>query len=145
MDGRAFGTTRARVDGTDTMDLGISPLTGGAYVVAGGATAVGFTALRHGSAPKALMLGAVTGITAGAVQSGVQGMTGSSELGWAAAVGTGAVTGAVLLGPLSRRMGSGPIASRGIGAAIGAATGVFAPIVAGIVLSQLGQQPQTHK
>jgi hypothetical protein len=125
------------------MDLSITPLQGGAYVVAGGATAVGFTALLHGTAPKALALGAATGIVAGAVQSGVQGTTGSSALGWAAAVGTGAVTGAVLLGPLSRRMGSTPIAARGIGAVIGAATGVFAPIVAGIVLAQV--QPNQPK
>ena len=44
------------------MDLSITPMQGGLYLAAGGATAVGFTALKHGSAPKALMLGAATGL-----------------------------------------------------------------------------------
>ena len=135
-DDHAFGNARG-LDGTDmAMDLSIKPSHATAYVLAGGATAVGFTALRHGSAPKALMLGAATGMVSGIVQSAVQNFTGSSELGWAAAAGGGAVAGAVLLGGLGRA-GTTPIAARGIGAAIGAATGVFAPIIAGMALAQI--------
>ena len=123
------------------MELSITPLQGATYVAAGAATAVGFTALRHGSTPKALLLGAATGVVAGAAQSATQAYTGSSELGWAAAAGGGALAGAVMLGGLSRQAGFGPIAARGIGAAIGAATGVFAPIVAGMVLAQIQGVP----
>lgn len=108
-----------------------------AYVGAGTATAVGFTALRHGSNGKALALGAATGLAAGGVQSFVQAKTGSSELGWAAAAGTGAVAGALLLGSSFGRPGLTPVQARGIGAGIGLATGIFAPIVAGMVLAQL--------
>jgi hypothetical protein len=119
------------------MDLSITPTQGAAYVVAGGVAGTAFTALRHGTSPKVLLLGAATGLVSGSVQSMVQATTGSSELGWAAAAGTGAVAGAVLLGPLSRASGATPLAARGIGALIGAAGGVFAPIAAGIILAQI--------
>lgn len=118
------------------MELQLTPVQGAAYVFAGGATAMGLTALRHGSAPKALALGAATGIATAAAQSATQAFTGSSELGWLAATGTGALAGAILLGGLGSS-GVTPIAARGIGAAIGAATGVFAPVIAGIGLAQL--------
>lgn len=109
---------------------------GAIYVGAGIGTAVGFTALRHGGSPKALALGAATGLLTGGVQSFVQARTGSSELGWAAAAGGGAIGGALLLGGLGAA-GMSPLKARGIGAAIGVATGVFAPIVGGIVLAQI--------
>jgi hypothetical protein len=107
-----------------------------AYVGAGAATGAGFSALRHGVAAKPLALGIATGAIAGGVQSLVQEKTGSSELGWAAAAGTGALAGAALLGGFARP-GMSPMQARGIGAAIGGITGILAPIVAGVVLAQL--------
>ena len=117
--------------------MDVSTTQAAAYVGAGTATALGFTALRHGANGKALALGAATGLVAGGMQSFVQGKTGSSELGWAAAAATGAVGGALLLGGSFGRTGLTPIQARGIGAGIGLATGIFAPIVAGMVLAQL--------
>lgn len=107
----------------------------GAYVGAGVTLGAGFTALRS-TAPKALALGAATGLVAGAAQSFVHDRTGSSELGWGAAALAGAGTGALLLrGSVGH--GLSPLKAGGIGAGIGLATGVFAPIVAGVLLAQL--------
>lgn len=106
-----------------------------AYVGAGAATAAALTALRHGGGGKALALGVTTGIVAGALQATTQGATGSSELGWGAATLGGALAGAVLLGGIGGP-GLSPIQARGIGAVIGGATGVFAPVIAGMVLAQ---------
>lgn len=107
-----------------------------AYVGAGAATGTGVTALRHGSRGTALALGVATGVAAGSAQALVQGSTGSSELGWGAAMLTGAAAGALLLGGIGGP-GISPMKARGIGALIGVTTGVFAPIVAGMALAQL--------
>ena len=107
-----------------------------AYVGAGGALGAGFAAVRSGTSPRGLALGVVTGVAAGGVQSYVQHATGSSELGWGASLATGAVAGVALLGGLSPA-GTRPMAARGIGALIGAATGLLAPVAAGMVLAQL--------
>jgi hypothetical protein len=106
------------------------------YVGAGAATGVAFTAVRHGGAKAPLALGLVTGAITGGVQSFVHEKTGSSELGWLAAVGTGVVSGALLLGGFARP-GMSPMQARGIGAAIGGVSGLLAPVAAGIVLAQL--------
>jgi hypothetical protein len=106
------------------------------YVGAGAATSVAFTALRHGGSKAPLALGLATGVIAGGVQSLVHEKSGSSELGWVAAVGTGVVAGAVLLGGFGRP-GLSPMQARGIGAAIGGVSGLLAPVAAGIVLAQL--------
>jgi hypothetical protein len=82
-----------------------------------------------------MVLGVTTGIAVGSAQSYVQGATGSGELGWAAAVGAGALTGGVVLGSL-RGSSASPMRARGMGMMMGAATGVFGPIAAGIVLAQ---------
>lgn len=114
----------------------ISPVTIAAYTGAGAATAAGFTALRYGRGPGTLALGAATGLAAGAAQSAVQWKTGSSELGWAAAVGTGALAGGLLLGGLAGP-GMSQLKARGVGMAIGGIAGVLAPVVAGMALAQL--------
>ena len=106
------------------------------YVGAGGAMGAGFSALRHGAKPSAIGLGIATGVAAGGVQSFVQANTGSSELGWLAAMGSGAVAGAALLGGFASP-GMSPMKARGIGAAIGLGAGLLAPVAAGIVLAQL--------
>lgn len=107
------------------------------YVGAGAAVGGGFAALRAGGGNHGLIgLGVATGIAAGAVEAAVHEKTGSSELGWLASIGTGAATGALLLGGLAPPALS-PIRARGVGAAIGAGAGLLAPVVAGIVLAQI--------
>ena len=120
--------------GTVTME--ISKTRTAAYVGAGAAVGGGFAALRAGGSGKAIGLGVATGVVASAVQSGVEARTGSSELGWAASITGGAIAGALLLKGLAPA-GVTPIAARGVGAAIGAAAGLLAPVAAGIVLAQL--------
>lgn len=107
-----------------------------AYVGAGAATATGLTALRHGAGGKAMALGVATGVVAGGLQSLVQGATGRSELGWAASAVGGAAAGALIVGSLASP-GMSAMRARGIGAVIGGATGVLAPVLAGMVLAQL--------
>lgn len=107
-----------------------------AYVGAGGAMGAGFAALGHGASPKAIALGAATGIAAGGVQSYVQHASGSSELGWCASIAGGAVAGGLLLAGLAPS-GTRPLAARGVGALVGAASGILAPVAAGMVLAQL--------
>lgn len=109
---------------------------GTAYVAAGAATGAGLAALRHGSRPAAIALGVATGVAAGGVQAWTQGRSGSSELGWGAAMLGGTAAGALLLGGFGGQ-GVSPLKARGIGALIGGATGVFAPVFAGIALAQL--------
>ncbi len=106
-----------------------------AYVGAGAAVGGGFAALRAGRDGGAIGRGVATGVLAGSVQSYVTERTGSSELGWLAAIGSGAATGAVLLSGLAPAT-LGPMGARGFGAAVGATTGLLAPVVAGMVLAQ---------
>jgi len=117
--------------------MGVTKTQAAAYVGAGAVTATAVAALRHGTSPKVLALGAATGIAAGSVETLVQSKTDASELGWIASIGTGAAGGAALLGGLSKAQGFAPMKAYGIGAGLGAAAGVFAPIVAGTVLAQL--------
>lgn len=121
-------------DGTNTMDVNSTQAI--AYVGAGGLVGGGLAAVRHGVHPLPVALGLTTGLIAGGVQTAVQSSTGSSELGWGAAFGSGTVAGAVLLGGLAHE-GTTPFRARAVGAGIGAATGLFAPIAASIVLAQL--------
>lgn len=114
----------------------ISPVTIAAYTGAGAATAAGFTALRYGRATGPIALGTATGLVAGAAQSAVQWKTGSSELGWAAAVGSGAIAGGLLLGGLAGP-GVSPVKAGGVGMAIGGIAGILAPVFAGMALAQL--------
>lgn len=120
------------------MELEISKTRAAAYVGAGAAVGGGFAALRAGGSPKIIGLGVATGVAASAVQSAVEAKTGSSELAWGASITGGAVAGAFLLTGLAP-IGLTPIAQRGVGAAIGAAAGLLAPVAAGIVLAQLGR------
>ncbi|MCW2921167.1 MAG: hypothetical protein JWL76_1041 [Thermoleophilia bacterium] len=116
----------------------ISKTRAAAYVGAGAAVGGGFAALRAGGSVTAIGLGVATGIVASGVQTAVEAKTGSSELGWGASITGGAVAGAFLLKGLAPA-GLSPIAARGVGAAIGAAAGLLAPVAAGIVLAQLSR------
>ena len=107
-----------------------------AYVGAGAAVGGGFSALRGGMHGRVIALGAATGAASAGVQTAVEAKTGSSVLGWGAAIGGGAFAGALLLRGLAPPTFT-PIAQRGVGAAIGAVTGLLAPIAAGMVLAQL--------
>ncbi|MCB0879488.1 MAG: hypothetical protein KDC46_11000 [Thermoleophilia bacterium] len=105
---------------------------------AGAGMGVGFTALRHGASPKALALGLATGVVASAANSYTQSSTGVPEFGLAASILGGAASGALLLGGAGMpHPGATPLASRGLGAVIGAAAGLLGPIAAGIVLAQI--------
>ena len=104
----------------------------------GAGMGVAFTALRHGGNAKALALGVATGVAAGAANSYAQSSTGVPEFGHAASIFGGAATGALLLGGMGMpHPGATPLASRGLGAVIGAAAGLIGPIAAGIALAQL--------
>ena len=113
----------------------------GVYVGAGAATATAFTALKHGVGPKALGLGLATGAAIGVTETLVQGATGSSELGWLAAATGGTAIGAGLLGMMAKDADMSIGKARGVGAIIGGATGILAPVVAGMVLAQLEPEP----
>jgi hypothetical protein len=110
------------------------------YVGAGGAVGGGFAALGSSGSKVTVGLGIATGVLAGGVQTFVHERTGSSELGWLAAIGSGSAAGAVLLGGMAKA-GATPIAARGVGAAIGGTIGILAPVVAGMVLAQLREAP----
>lgn len=123
------------MDGTVTME--IAKTRAAAYVGAGAVVGGGFAALRAGGSGKVIGLGIATGIAASAIQVAVEARTRSSELGWGASITGGAFAGAFLLTGLAP-IGLTPIAQRGVGAAIGAAAGLLAPVAAGIVLAQMG-------
>ncbi len=106
----------------------------GLYVGFGALTGISFTAVRHGFNPKALALGAATGILAGAAQAGVEQLSGSGGKGMAASTAVGALVGAALLGRVST---TGAAASYGKATVIGAAAGLLGPIAAGMVLAQV--------
>jgi hypothetical protein len=74
------------------------------------------------------------------VQSFVQAQTGSTELGWAAAAASGLASGVLLLGHLPAS-GAAAGGSRPISAVVGAATGVFGPILAAMFLAQVTPSP----
>lgn len=111
------------------------------YGVAGTALTTGLSVFRHGATPKALALGAATGVAAAGAQTITEGVTGSGGKGWLASIAGGGLVGTALLGSLGGPNGKpiSPGQARGIGAVIGLTAGAFAPAAAGWVLLQLGE------
>lgn len=107
-----------------------------AAYVGSGAAVGGLVGAARG--PRAIAFGIATGAAAGAVHSMVENQTGPGLRAWGASIAGGAVAGALLLSGFAPSSMLKPLSQRAFGAGLGATAGLFAPVVAGVLLAQLG-------